>query len=47
MPDITREQVEAALSKYQEPYLGTDLVSAKSIKDITVKDGNVTVDVEL
>ncbi|MCI0401352.1 MAG: iron-sulfur cluster carrier protein ApbC [Gammaproteobacteria bacterium] len=47
MPEITRQQVEAALSKYQEPYLGKDLVSAKAVKNIAIAGPNVNVDVEL
>ena len=47
MADVSRTQIEEALKDYIDPYLETDLVSAKAIKDITVDDGKVTVDVVL
>jgi ATP-binding protein involved in chromosome partitioning len=47
MADMTREQVEAAIQQYADPYLGTDLVDARAVKDINVEGGKVVVDVEL
>jgi ATP-binding protein involved in chromosome partitioning len=45
---ITKEQVEATLKEYIDPYLDKDLVSSKSIKSIEVSDdGAVTIDVSL
>ena len=47
MAELTREQVEAAIKNYIEPHLETDLVSAKSIKDVAIDGGKVKVDVSL
>jgi ATP-binding protein involved in chromosome partitioning len=47
VPTPTREQVMAALSTVKEPELGRDLVSLNMIKDLTVKDSNVSFTVEL
>ncbi|MGA9853668.1 MAG: iron-sulfur cluster carrier protein ApbC [Gammaproteobacteria bacterium] len=47
MHDVTREQIESALSSWKEPYLGTDLVSANAVRGIEVKDGRVSVELEL
>ena len=47
MSEITREQVEAALKEYQDPYLEGDLVSRKAVKDIQVDGGAVAVTIEL
>lgn len=47
MSDITKEQIEAAIKGYIEPHLETDLVTAKSVKDITIEGGQVKVDVVL
>ncbi|MEJ2329662.1 MAG: iron-sulfur cluster carrier protein ApbC, partial [Gammaproteobacteria bacterium] len=43
----TKEQIEEALKGYVEPHLQKDLVSAKSIKEIDIDDGNVKIRVEL
>ncbi|MCP4043809.1 MAG: iron-sulfur cluster carrier protein ApbC [Gammaproteobacteria bacterium] len=43
MAEITREQVETALKEVIDPFLEKDLVSTKSIKDIQVTDGKVSV----
>jgi len=47
MAEVTRESVEAKLKEYNDPYLGKDLVSAKSIKDIKIDGGAVSIDVVL
>ncbi|MGB9429326.1 MAG: iron-sulfur cluster carrier protein ApbC [Gammaproteobacteria bacterium] len=47
MSEISREQIEAALRGWHEPYLDTDLVSVNAVRDIHVRDGSVTVEVEL
>lgn len=47
MPAVTREQVEGALREVVDPFLETDLVSARSVKDIEIADGKVTVRVAL
>ncbi|MCG3202747.1 MAG: Iron-sulfur cluster carrier protein [Gammaproteobacteria bacterium] len=47
MPPPTKETVEAVLASYVDPYLGSDLVSAKAVRGITVDGGKVSVDLEL
>ena len=47
MNDVSREQIETALGGWKEPYLGTDLVSANAVREIDVKDGHVSVALEL
>ena len=47
MTAVSREQVEAALQAWQEPYLGVDLVTARCVRDIRVTGGQVDVDIEL
>lgn len=47
MTTVSRAQVEQALQEFTDPYLGTDLVSAKALKDIRITDGRVAVDIEL
>lgn len=47
MSALSKQQVEAALAAYVEPYLGTDLVAAKAIRHIDVDGDCVAVDVEL
>jgi ATP-binding protein involved in chromosome partitioning len=42
-----RPAVEAALSSYVEPHLGTDLVSAGCLRDVAVVDGRIRVSVTL
>ncbi len=44
---ITKELVNEALSRVQDPELGNDLVSLNMIKSIDIKDNNVEVTVEL
>ena len=45
MSSITRDQVEGALKQYIDPYLESDLVSGKAIKDIAIDGNKVKVDV--
>lgn len=47
MADVNQAQIEGALKEMVDPYLNKDLVSAKSIKNITINGGKVAVDVEL
>ena len=47
MPSISQLQVETSLKEYVDPYLEKDLVNAKAIKNISIDNGNVTVDVDL
>jgi len=47
MITVTKEHIEAALKRYQDPYLGCDLVSAKAVKDIRIDGDRVRVAVEL
>ncbi len=47
MPTISKELIESILSDYQLPYLETDLLSGKMVKDISINDGLVKVDLEL
>jgi ATP-binding protein involved in chromosome partitioning len=47
MAELTKEQVEEAIKSYIEPHLETDLVTAKSVKDISIDGGKVVVDVVL
>ncbi len=47
MSEVTREAVESAISAYIDPYLDSDLVSAKAVKDVAIDGGKVTVDIEL
>ena len=47
MSELTREAVETAIQTYIDPYLDTDLVSAKSVKDVQIEGGAVRVEVVL
>jgi ATP-binding protein involved in chromosome partitioning len=47
MTALTQETIHNVLKNYIDPYLQKDLVSAKCIKNISISDNNVTVDVEL
>ena len=47
MAELARGAIEAALSEYIDPYLETDLVSAKCVKDIKIDGGQVTILVAL
>ena len=45
MADVAQSQIEEALKTYIDPYLEADLVSSKTVKNINVDGGNVTIDV--
>ena len=47
MAELAQSQIEDAIKAYTDPYLEKDLVSTKSIKNIAVDGGKVSVDVEL
>jgi len=47
MSDVTQAQIEEKLATYIDPYLERDLVSTKSIKEITVAGDTATVKVVL
>ena len=47
MAEVTREIIEEAIKGYIEPHLETDLVKAKSIKDVTIDGDRVKVQVVL
>ena len=47
MANVTKEQVESAIALFIEPHLEKDLVSTKSIKNISIDGGKVVVDVEM
>jgi ATP-binding protein involved in chromosome partitioning len=47
MADVSQQQVETALKAVIDPYLEQDLVTAKTVKNITVDGAKVTVDIEL
>ena len=47
MADVSKEQIEAKLKEYIDPYVEKDLVSAKLIKDIAIDGGKVTVAITL
>ncbi|MCU0935854.1 MAG: iron-sulfur cluster carrier protein ApbC [Gammaproteobacteria bacterium] len=47
MSAVTREQVEAAVKEVVDPFLEKDLVSSRSVKDIEIADGKVTVRIVL
>ena len=47
MPAVAQSDVENALKEYVDPYLEQDLLSAKVVKDLTVEDGNVRLQVVL
>ncbi|NOZ52600.1 MAG: iron-sulfur cluster carrier protein ApbC [Gammaproteobacteria bacterium] len=47
MSTVTRDQVEESIKQYIDPYLGIDLVSSKSVKNIVIDNGCVKVAVSL
>ncbi len=47
MSTVTREDVEKAIKGYIDPHLEQDLVTAKSIRDIAIDGGRVTVKIQL
>ena len=44
---MQKENIEAVLKEYQCPYMGTDLVSGNTVKDINVEGNNVSVKIVL
>ncbi|MCG8323944.1 MAG: iron-sulfur cluster carrier protein ApbC [Thiotrichales bacterium] len=46
MTDLNQDSIKAAIAQYQDPYLGTDLVSARAVKDISVDAGKVSIQLE-
>jgi ATP-binding protein involved in chromosome partitioning len=44
MADVSREQIEAKIQEYIDPYLEKDLVKAKVVKDIKIDGGKVGID---
>ena len=47
MSSVTRDQIESTIKEVIDPFLEKDLVSAKSVKDIEVEGGKVTVRIVL
>jgi len=45
MANVAQSQIEEALKTYIDPYLETDLVSSKTVKNIAVDGDNVTIDI--
>ncbi len=44
---VSREGIEAAIGTFTEPHYGTDLISAKCVKQIDVDSGAVAVKIVL
>ena len=47
MAETTKGQVEAAIKSYVDPYMESDLISAKALKNIQIDGAKVTVDIQL
>ena len=47
MGEVSKEQIEAALKGYRDPYLGEDLVTAGAVREIAVEGDGVRIDVVL
>ena len=47
MPEPQRDQIEQAIASYRDPYVETDLRSAKAIKSLDVEGGRIKVGVTL
>ncbi|MCZ6804437.1 MAG: iron-sulfur cluster carrier protein ApbC [Proteobacteria bacterium] len=47
MSIVSREQIEKILSGIEDPYIKQDLISAKSVKDISINDGQVSISIQL
>jgi len=47
MADVSKDQIEAQLATYIDPYLEKDLVAAKSVKDISIDGDTATVKIVL
>ena len=46
MSEPSREKIENILSGYRDPYLGKDLLAAKAVKEINIKDGRVDIELQ-
>ena len=47
MADISQQHIEKALKEYMDPYLKKDLISAKTVKNIQINGGHITVELVL
>jgi ATP-binding protein involved in chromosome partitioning len=47
MAEVTQQQVESKLQEYIDPYMGKDLVSAKTVRNVMIEGDQVVVDVVL
>jgi ATP-binding protein involved in chromosome partitioning len=47
MSDALREQVEAELARYHEPYLDTDLITAETVRSLAVDGAKIKVELDL
>ncbi|TCK18765.1 ATP-binding protein involved in chromosome partitioning [Thiogranum longum] len=47
MAEVTQQQVESKLQEYIDPYLETDLVSARAVRNIMIEGDQVVVDIVL
>jgi ATP-binding protein involved in chromosome partitioning len=47
MAEVSQAAVEASIKEYIDPYLETDLVGSKSVKNISIDGDKVTVDISL
>ena len=47
MAEVTQEQIQEAIKGYMEPHMAKDLVSAKVVKGIDIRGGEVKVKIEL
>ncbi|MEM7407168.1 MAG: iron-sulfur cluster carrier protein ApbC [Pseudomonadota bacterium] len=47
MAEVTESQIQAAIKTYVDPYMDSDLVSAKAIKNIQIDGAKVTLKVQL
>ena len=44
---LTNDEIEAALGKYIEPNMGSDLVSAGCVKNLDIENHKITIEIEL
>ena len=47
MSDSLKQTVEARLGRFNEPYLGTDLMSARAVRSLEVDGGHVKLELDL
>ncbi len=43
MSEVTKQQVEAALESFHDPYIGKNLIASKAVKEIKIENGKVFV----